>query len=643
MSLGKQKKIGVLISKPTAEYQQDILSSIEQRAASYGYYTLVYSIFGGYGKNELFVRGERMLADLPDFRNLDGLLLCMDTFTDDVVTNRLLERVRMRATCPVVCVRRQYDGYHSVLVDDQNSMEGIVDHLVQEHGYRDFCYVSGPKDHPDAVKRLDCFRRMMAKYDIPLTEDDIFYGDFWRNQGPAAVAELLDIRTDYPDVIVCANDYMAMAVCNALADRGIKVPDEIAVTGFDDARDAETQIPALTSVRVDVAGMGRRAVDMLVGLMKNETVPEIDYVSTQVVCRESCGCRGNREAGAAAAVRKYFESTKVADHNNMQTIFMGIDVENAENMDELNECIYTYIFNNDDFRDFFIVLNDTDWASVEPEDMKTFTDKVHLRTAIQETILLGHVDHVFSREDILPDEYVYDVPCGYYIVPLHFQELCYGYAMINYHDHKAPQAFFQYIITIISNVLERLRINVRMKRLVDKLSSLYVSDVMTGLKNRCGFEEDSQRMYEQVKDSGRTLAIISIDMDNLKGINDNYGHAQGDVALRAIANSIYAACFANEECYRVGGDEFQVLATDYSEDDVKRFYERFDAFLEDYNNRSKRPYMVYASYGHVICRGEENHDLGEWMTMSDDLMYANKTENKKHRSLFREPSEGENI
>ena len=128
-------------------------------------------------------------------------------------------------------------------------------------------------------------------------------------------------------------------------------------------------------------------------------------------------------------------------------------------------------------------------------------------------------------------------------------------------------------------------------------------------------------------------------MDNLKKINDNYGHAQGDLALRAIANSICAACFSNELCYRVGGDEFQVLATDYNEEDVERFYERFDAFLEDYNNRSKRPYLVYASYGHAICKGTEERELGEWMTMSDDRMYENKTENKKSRSFLRETPE----
>ena len=636
MDLSKQKKLAVLISKPTAEYQRELLSSITKRAASYGYYTLTFAIFGGYGKNEAFVRGERMLADLPRFESFDGILLCMDTFSDDEVVERILKEVRNRATCPVVCVRRQYDDYNSVLIDEDNSMTEIVEHLVNHHGFRDFCYVSGPKGHPDSDKRLACFTRMMKKYNIAFGEDDIFYGDFWRNQGEAAVAELLDIRTEPPQAIVCANDFMALAVCNALSDRGIRVPEDIAVTGFDDVMEAEASIPSVTSVQVNVGEMGRRAVDMVVSMIQNETVQEIEYVPTSIVRRESCGCEKEKVSRAAESVRRYFELSQRAEHYNMQTVFMGIDVESTSSMDELNENIYTYIFNNDNFRDFFLVLNDCDWGSADPAGMKTFTERVHLRTAIQEGILLGHVDQVFSIDNFLPEEYVYDAPCGYYVVPLHYQEQCYGYAVINFRDNEAPGVFFQYIITIICNVLERLRINRRMKELVAKLSDMYVSDVLTGLKNRYGFEEDSQKMYELVKDGAHTLAIISIDMDDLKGINDTYGHAQGDLALKAIANSIRAACFAEEECYRVGGDEFQVLAIDYSEDDAQRYYERFEAFLEDYNARAKKPYAVQASRGHAICRSEDPRTLGEWMTMSDDRMYANKSARKAMRKSRRD-------
>ena len=189
-----------------------------------------------------------------------------------------------------MCVRRQYDEYNSVLVDEDNSMEGIVKHLVEEHGFRDFCYVSGPKDHPDAMRRLDCTNRVLDTYGLKLGEDDVFYGDFWLNQGEAAVAELLDMRDNPPQAIICANDYMAMAVCDALSDRGIRVPEDVVVTGFDDIRGAEERIPSLTTVRVDVPMTGRRAVDLLVSMIQNETVPDIDYISTEVIKRGSCGC-----------------------------------------------------------------------------------------------------------------------------------------------------------------------------------------------------------------------------------------------------------------------------------------------------------------------------------------------------------------
>ena len=639
MHLGKQKKIAVIISKPTGEYQRTLLSAVSAHAAECGYYTLTYAVFGGYGKDEAFVRGERILADLPKFSLFDGILLCLDTFSDDVLRNLVLEKVR-QAACPVVCVRRQYDEYNSVLVDEDNSMEGIVKHLVEEHGFRDFCYVSGPKDHPDAMHRLDCTNRVLDTYGLKLGEDDVFYGDFWLNQGEAAVAELLDMRDNPPQAIICANDYMAMAVCDALSDRGIRVPEDVVVTGFDDIRGAEERIPSLTTVRVDVPMTGRRAVDLLVSMIQNETVPDIDYISTEVIKRGSCGCCEESREKAAHSIRKFYEEAQLAEHYNMQTVFMSVDVESTTSMDELNESIYTYIFNNSGVRDFFLVLNDREWGSVKPADMQTFTEKVHLRTAIQEGILLGHVNQVFSIDDILPEEYVYDAPCGYYIVPLHYQESCYGYAVINYRESEAPNDFFQYIVMIISNVLERLRINRRMQDLVDKLSDMYVSDVLTGLKNRYGFEEDSKQMFERVGDGEHAMAIITIDMDDLKGINDNYGHAQGDVALRAIANSMSAACFADEVCYRVGGDEFQVLALDYDESDVKRYFERFNGFLADYNARTKRPYKVYASFGYAVCTDKESHSLGEWMTLSDNRMYESKAAAKARRKAAASGSEG---
>ncbi len=636
MHLGKRKKIALMISRVPAEYQNVLSSNIARKAAEYGYYTLVYNTFGGYGGNTAYELGEQIVAEMPDYETLDGIILAIDTIDEEGLAGRIIENVKKRATCPVVCVRRAVEDYHSVLVDEKDAMGGMVRHLVEDHGYRDFCYVSGPKGHPDAEQRLECFERMMKKYGLVCGADSICFGDFWRARGREIVDELLEGRSQYPDVIVCANDYMAISVSNALQDRGICVPEDIAVTGFDDISEAKATIPSLTSTRVDVATMAERAVEMLHQLQMGYAVPKYEYIPTQVVRRDSCGCVEESGKRRENEVRGFFDKVQQHQAYNLQTIFMSIDAEATRDMDTLNRVIYRYAFNNQSFRDFFLVLNDYDWNKQDSKDFEGFTKKVHLRTAIQENYLLGHIDHIFDFGDILPEEYVYEEPCAYYISPLHYQEACFGYCMINYRDGYANGPFMQLFMTNICNAIESIRIRRKMSLLIDQLQDLYVSDVLTGLFNRHGFEKDSAALYEQAVNEGRSVAIIGIDMDGLKIINDTFGHAHGDIALRALANAISAATFASEKCYRVGGDEFQVLAVDYSEEMVESFLERLDGFLQDYNARSKRPYIVQASYGYMIKQSEDDYTLAELLTISDNRMYDRKEASRATRVIVRE-------
>ena len=142
-------------------------------------------------------------------------------------------------------------------------------------------------------------------------------------------------------------------------------------------------------------------------------------------------------------------------------------------------------------------------------------------------------------------------------------------------------------------------------------------------------------MYETARRKKQPMAIIGIDMDGLKDINDTFGHSFGDLALKAIANAMSAACYNNEFCYRVGGDEFEVLALNYTEEMVEEYINRFKAFLTDFNNRSGRPYIVQASIGYVVTDPSLGRTLGEWMTISDDRMYEEKNARRKTRKIIR--------
>lgn len=636
MNLGQKKKIAILISRSSAEYQYILLNRLVAKAREYGYYALVYSCFGKYGNNEAYDIGEAYVIDLPDFTEFNGIILAIDTFETHSVAERILELVREKATCPVVSVRRYVEGFTNILIDDQNSMEGITTHLIEEHGYKDFCFVNGPREHVDAQARLACFLRVMEEHGLQIDTEDIYYGNFWRDAGPGAIDYLLTGRQKWPEVIVCANDYMAISVINELQRRGIRVPQDIAVTGFDDISETDATVPTLTSVRVNVREMAERAVEAVRLLEEGEKVPEITYITSHVVIRESCGCGSRNSFQFEKSVRRYFDADQRSRGYLMQSMFMSINAEKAKDVDELNNVIYSFANQNENIRDFYVILNDYDWRAQDSEEFKGFTPMMHLRTAISENRLLGHVDHVFEISEILPEEYVSDDPCGYYIVPLHYHDACLGYGIMTFYNDDTPNLFFQCFITNICTALEEIRSNMKKEALITELRRLYVSDVMTGLANRRGFEQKCESMYETAVRKHKPMAIVGIDMDGLKDINDTFGHMYGDLALKAIANAMSAACYAGEQCFRVGGDEFQMLAVDYDEDMVIEYRNRFTAFLEDYNRRSGRPYIVQASVGYVIVDTKENRSLGEWLTLSDNRMYEEKNARRATRKIIRE-------
>ena len=294
-----------------------------------------------------------------------------------------------------------------------------------------------------------------------------------------------------------------------------------------------------------------------------------------------------------------------------------------------------YIFINEYFKDFFVVINDYPWESIEIENMRGYTDTMHVKTAFINTELVKKVDIPIPRKELLPDEYISDEPKAYYVIPLHFQGASFGYTVIDYYPGGTINGFYEFMHISICNALEHMRSQRRNAALIDKLSSMYVTDVLTNLKNRHGFELETHRMYNTIQTENRTMVIIGIDMDGLKVINDNYGHPEGDFALCVLADAIRAASFSDEIGFRVGGDEFQVLALDYSENSVAKFLKRFVDYLTEFNKNSKKPYNVLASYGYCICTPNAGFTLTEWLTKSDDRMYDMKEKNRETRKILK--------
>lgn len=199
----------------------------------------------------------------------------------------------------------------------------------------------------------------------------------------------------------------------------------------------------------------------------------------------------------------------------------------------------------------------------------------------------------------------------------------FGYALIEMKEKDIFTEFYNAWILNISLTLETLLKNDRINKLIGSLENLSIRDGLTGMLNRRGFDELSRESIRAI-DEKHTVCTMVIDMDGLKRINDEFGHHEGDRAIRTAADLITKCCDSGEIAGRAGGDEFYIFAPEYSEKKLKRFTERLEDFARRYNCNSNKPYKIELSYGSYLTEGDSSSSLEEFLRISDLRMYDMK-------------------
>jgi GGDEF domain-containing protein/ABC-type sugar transport system substrate-binding protein len=198
---------------------------------------------------------------------------------------RLFQKLPPR---PTVCIGVKLNGF-PVVAPGEGGIDEIVRHLVVHHGLRRIAYLSGPLVNPDAQRRLDDFRRTMAACGLDFSLDWMDQGGFTKENGEVAVERLLH-RVGIPQAIVCANDAMAFGAQRILTLRGLRVPQNVVLTGYDDIEESRVQSPPLTTVSAHPFEVAFRAVEKLTELLRQGSTPLHEIIPTRMVLRPSCGC-----------------------------------------------------------------------------------------------------------------------------------------------------------------------------------------------------------------------------------------------------------------------------------------------------------------------------------------------------------------
>ncbi|MCQ2494027.1 MAG: GGDEF domain-containing protein [Lachnospiraceae bacterium] len=567
------------------------------------------------------------LYKLPDMKEFDGVILPANTFNLKEEKDYLLEEIA-KYNIPTVSIEYPIEGMPVISSDNYSGMYSLVEHMIQVHKIKNALYISGPADHPEAMERLRAYKTAMAQNYIEIPEDGIRYGDWAKEKIPGIIDEWLENHGEYPEAIICANDIMAIATYNYLHSKNIKIPREVKVTGYDCTRLGQAQHPPIASVTHEWDTMGKIAAENLFARIDSRPTLMRMRLTTRFIQGGSCGCRVMSDIeniGNSAVLAGTMDPIDMDSHFR----HFYTTVRKVKNKYDLhNSLSYYFSRNNQVEGKQFKMFLDPEFFNLDkemPEKMElTFKDKYDLIVDIVDGKSLPYRE-LDRRECIFETAEKSDKPGYYVFVTLYAETLLYGYAMMSGPLNVASESQFYIWTQHMNSALEQVRNNMMLDKLWHEVAERSITDALTGAYNRHGCEQTTYPMMIDWGKKGGTALVMLVDVDRMKIINDRFGHASGDEALRVITDSIKKALPEGYQVSRYGGDEFFVGGVMIDPDEsTEEMVRKLEESLADEVAKRNIEYKLTMSIGCAKAIPKNVVDIEKALVVADKDMYTRK-------------------
>lgn len=649
--MARRKLIGLILPNPEEAYQHRIMKGILKQCEKYGYDIAVFSTLVEVTHPFLdYLQGEATIYNIMNLEALDAIIVSTlsvckngETWLQDILLEKLKEFQK-----PIISIDLPFGAYETIYTDDASAFSKITAHVLDVHHCENIYFLTGHKEYEVSEERLSGFIREMQRRGRSVSENHIFYGNFWYNSGEELADRIASGELAMPDAVICASDHMAIGVANRLQKRGIKVPDDIIVTGFDATAEAAINDLSITTYRPDIDVAAMKAVNEIRKQIEpGAQVEEVsDSQSNGLRICASCGCQENvayvkgRLNDSLYNVHQNYYDEEIREKIGISRLlesYMCEDLTNTMGPEECFEKIYRSSFLIQPFDHFYLCLRE-DWLNIEEGMENSFPKRMKMvirATAHEDMNIMLEGDYatnslgrIFETEKMLPQIYEEREEASvFYFAPVHFLEDSLGYFVLQCsvrQQHKIDHVFRNWV-RYVNNALKMISVQ-------NQLRAFSERDAMTGLYNRRGMEVQLENMVKRVRQKDYWFVCV-VDMDGLKTVNDRYGHEEGDCAIGVISSMVNAITKSGEVCVRAGGDEFYIIGiADYAEEEGEERNGRLEKLLEGYNQHSSKEYILSASMGYCMQTYESKDQLQRVLHIADQNMYQNKVARKKQRT-----------
>ncbi len=418
-----KKVIGICTSYLNQKYHMRMVSRLCHELSNYDIYVMIFGTLSELYFYNSSDEGEVSIFDLMAYDVLDGLILFPETLKQEHIVSDIVKHAS-DAGIFVVSIDKEQKGCYNVIYDKESSFEKLVRHVIEYHGLREVNFMAGIEGNEVSDRRIEIYKEVLEDNDILFEEDRIGYGEFWEGPTRKVMERFMDPLKVPPEAIICANDSMAVAVCDYLAEKGFHIPEDIIVTGIDGIEEGVNHSPGITTCVRDDVNDAKKIVEMILDLLEKKAQPNIMELSYHMQLSQSCGCQENYLFNPASVLSQLSttNATQVADVRYYAD--MAEEFLKCENMDVFEELVSNYLPDNS----FLCINSDLEIGGKEENDHCSMKNafSTTMRVIMKNQGNTTYTD--CESKNVLPvwaDFRTYE--CPVILFPVHFSQKVVGY------------------------------------------------------------------------------------------------------------------------------------------------------------------------------------------------------------------------
>ena len=459
-------KICIIMLNMTEDYRDEYIVGIEKQANKLGYNTVTFSLPL---LDEIHTGKEEEIYRLIDFDMYAGVVFFENSFSTHKALGNMVETlIHEKCTKPVIVLGDSLLFSETYLPDNSQGIEMLTNHVIEEHNCQILYYLGGERKNS---QRNDAgFVRALKNHHLSCTDDNLIYGGYWSECGEALAKDIAYHMIEKPDGVICQNDTVAFFFIKALSKYGIRIPEDIIVTGYGARNDSRNNILSITTYPSNAEYHGRRVMSQLHAMISNSEEPQINFPKSKVITGMSCGC-GNQKS---SDIRLQLELHE--EHRMTEICYRNSELEqklyNSHTYKDLHPIILnsSYLIKNKTFISFNVKKDDTTSRCL------------YIRNHVWNDAPI-----LFPSRELYPYQLAKHHAKNLHILPMAFNNQFLGHVVVGYDD---PLVY----TNILKRYISRLAIAISLIQSQNKLLSAKTQQDNIALT---GTKKDSQSLPAQ--------------------------------------------------------------------------------------------------------------------------------------------------